>query len=343
MRKNKILFLTIFIALVILIIAVYFRLIYLPLDPLAKEEIIFQIKKGEGAKEIALNLEREKLIRDALMFRVYALFKGVAANLKAGNYRLSPAMNIPQMVDKFFKGEIIKEKIVIIEGWNILDVENELSSKLKIQDSDFQIQNFKIADFQEEFSFLKDAPAQANLEGFLFPDTYEIIIGASPEDIIRKILSNFNKKLGPELREEIKRQNKSIYEIITLASLIEKEAKILTEKKLVAGILWKRLENKMPLQVDATIAYLLGIKNWQFDEMRKEIALNRGIDSPYNTYKYRGLPPGPIANPGLESILAAIYPEESDYWYYLTTSDGQTIFSRTLEEHNLAKAKYYKN
>ena len=138
------------------------------------------------------------------------------------------------------------------------------------------------------------------------------------------------------MRTEILGQEKTIFEIITMASLLEKEVKAFEDKKLVSGILWKRLENKMPLQVDATITYITGKKSSKvsLDETK--------IDSPYNTYKYKGLPPGPISNPGLESIVAAIYPKKLDYLYYLSTPEGETIFSKTFEEHKRAKEQYFK-
>jgi UPF0755 protein len=183
---------------------------------------------------------------------------------------------------------------------------------------------------------LKDKPKSLNLEGYIFPDSYKIRKEETIEDIINKTLQNFDKKVTPELRQEIEKQNKTIFEIITMASLLEKEVKTLEDKKIVSGILWKRLENNMPLQVDATISFITGKKdaNISIEETK--------IDSPYNTYKYKGLPLGPISNPGLESIIAAIYPESSDYWYYLSTPEGETVFSKTLEEHNIAKAKYLK-
>jgi len=136
------------------------------------------------------------------------------------------------------------------------------------------------------------------------------------------------------LREEIQKQDKTIFEIITMASLLEREVRSIDDKKIVSGILWKRLKNKVALQVDATINYITGKKATEgFKEDVK-------IDSPYNTYKYRDLPLGPISNPGLDSILASIYPEDSDFWYYLSTPEGETIFSKTLEEHNIARVKY---
>jgi len=194
----------------------------------------------------------------------------------------------------------------------------------------------KPKDFSEEFDFLRDKPKNVSLEGYLFPDTYEINTGAQIEEIVKTMLSNFDKKLTSNLRKEIKKQEKTIFEIITMASLLEKEVKSKEEKEIVSGILWKRLKNRIPLQVDATIIYITGKKTTKVSKDDTE------IDSPYNTYKYLGLPKGPICNPGLESILATVYPKNSDFWYYLSTSDGETIFSKTLEEHNIAKAKYLK-
>ncbi len=196
-------------------------------------------------------------------------------------------------------------------------------------------------DFSDSFDFLKDKPKDLSLEGYIFPDTYyinkqNITNSGQLEYLIKIFLENFKKKLTSEMREEINRQEKTIFKIIIMASMIEKEVKIPEDKKIVSGILWKRLENNIPLQVDATISYITGKKgiNISIDDTK--------IDSPYNTYKYRGLPLGPISNPGLESIIAAIYPETSAFWYYLSTPDGTTIFSKTLEEHNIAKQKYLK-
>jgi len=210
--------------------------------------------------------------------------------------------------------------VTIPEGWTQKQIEEKLGMKL---------------------------PGE-NLEGFLFPDTYKFPLGVSGEEVVRKMRENFEEKLNtkiPELsltpKEAIMQQGKTIFEIVIMASLLEKELSPKNKndkenQRIISGILWKRLENKIPLQVDSTITYITGKKITQvsFEETK--------IDSPYNTYKYRGLPLGPICNPGIDSILAAIYPKNSDYWYYLSTPEGKTIFSKTLEEHNLAKAKYLK-
>lgn len=152
-----------------------------------------------------------------------------------------------------------------------------------------------------------------SLQGYLFPDTYEFPIGIDPEEIAKIMKDNFYSKIAP-YQEEILKSKLNLSDIVIMASLIEKEVRTKEDKELVSGLLWKRLRSGMPLQVDA--------QKW--------------------TYENRGLPPLPIANPGLESILAALYPKESPYWYYLSSPDGKTVFSKTLEEHNLARAKYLK-
>lgn len=332
--NKKIVLLFLLIAIIILAGIYVWKGIYLPIDKNSKERIAFAIKKGEGTKEIATNLEKERLIRMATLFRIYTIYKGVSDKLQAGEYLLSPSMVIPEIAEKFVSGDVIKETITIIEGWDLRDVAEYLAEKGFVKNEFLELTK---QDFSGEYDFLEDKPKDLSLEGYIFPDTYKMKKGETLEDITNKTLQNFDKRLTQELRQEIKNQNKKIFEIVTMASMIEKEVKTPEDKKIVSGILWKRLENSIPLQVDATISYITGRKG---DSVSIE---ETKIDSPYNTYKYKGLPLGPISNPGLESIIASIYPENSDYWYYLSTPEGKTIFSKTLEEHNIAKAKYLKN
>jgi len=335
MEKNKfILYSLFFILFCFSIIIFLWQQIYLAKNPYDKELKTFTIEKGEGLKEVSANLEKEGIIKSDFLFNLYAFFSKKATKLQAGKYQLSSSMTIPEIIGKFVKGEVIKEKITIVEGWNLNDIKNALNEKFNIQSSKLNLSVKDLLEFREKFDFLKELPNSASLEGFLFPDTYEFYFNAKEEEILEKMLLNFDKKLNSQLREEIKKQNKTIFEIIIMASLIEKEVRTMEDKKLVSGILWKRLKIGMPLQVDATITYLTGKKNTNVSIEETK------IDSPYNTYKYFGLPPGPICNPGLDSILAAIYPTESDYLFYLSTPEGKTIFSKTLLEHNISRAKY---
>jgi UPF0755 protein len=347
--KRFFIFLILILFLILASVFFFWQGVYLPKDAHSQTEKLFLIKEGEGTKEIAFNLEKEGLIKWGPLFRIYTFHKRISGRLQAGEYMLSPSMTVPEIASKFAQGEIIKEKITIIEGWNLRDIGWYFEGKGMFQAEElFELVGFPLIDyskttdlprpkdFSTEFTFLGDKPKNLNLEGYLFPDTYGIRKRARLEEIIKKILHNFDKKLTPELRAEIFRQKKSIFEIITMASLIEKEVRTLEDKKLVSGILWKRLVSGMPLQVDATISYITGKQTTKISIEETK------IDSPYNTYKYQGLPKGPISNPGLESIRAAVYPESSEYWYYLSTPTGETIFSKTLEDHNIAKAKYLK-
>jgi len=302
------------------------------------KEKIFVVKKGEGVKKIADNLEESGLIRNSFNFKIYVWQKKLEKKLQAGKYLLRENMTIPEIIEILTKGKVIsnQKKITIIEGWKIKEIGDYLQESKIISAKEFEIatKNWRGRNYQ--YDFLKNLPEEVNLEGFLFPDTYFIYEDASAEDIIDKMLKNFDKHLTKEMRQEIDRQNKSIFEIIIMASLLEKEVRTDEDKKIVAGIFYKRIKEGKPLESCATTAYILG------KEKRQYSYEDTRVESPYNTYLYKGFPPGPICNPGESSIRAAIWPKDSEYNYFLSKNDGQTIFSKTLEEHNLAKAKWVK-
>jgi len=331
------------------ILLVFLLGIYFPENSVDTENNLFSVEKGQNLFEIAQKLEQEGIIRSRFFFDFYVILKISQNKLQAGEYFLNPSMSVVKIADKIISGDITKATITIPEGWNLRDIAWYFENKGMFQAEElfelvgFPLINYSIntelpkpKNFSLDYEFLKEKPQNISLEGYLFPDTYEIVYDIALEDIVRKMLDNFDNKLTQELRNEIKEQGKTIFEIITVASLLEKEVKDFEEKKIVAGILWKRMKAGIGLHIDATISYITGKKTVRISKQETE------IDSLYNTYKYRGLPLGPICNPGLESVLAAIYPENSDYWYYLSTPEGETIFSRTLEEHNIAKAKYLK-
>lgn len=279
--------------------------LFLSFSIFAHEEIFFSVERGQNIFEIGKNLKEGGLIKSRLFFNFYVLITGNFKKLRAGEYFLSSVMTTREIAQKIISGDTAKIQVTIPEGFTIAQIEERLG-----------------------FS-LPGAP-----EGFLFPDTYKFPARVLGEQVVKTMRENFEKKLTQDLREEITRQGKTILEIVTMASLIEKEVRIKEDKELVSGILWKRMSSDMPLQVDATITYITGKRTTKvsIEETR--------IESPYNTYLNLGLPPLPIANPGLESIQASLYPKSSEYWYYLSTPEGETIFSKTLQEHNIAKARY---
>jgi len=338
MRKSiKIFFLFLISCFLLLVFCCFFfwKGIYLPKDFEISEFFEFEIKKGEGVFTVSERLEKQGLIKDKLFFQIFLVLKGKTASLQPGIYYLSPSMNVPYISQKLCQGGILDFKITIPEGYIINQIERKINEVLNEKYyKALNIREEKVLNYKKDFPFLENVPDDFDLEGFLFPDTYSFNLNVKEKELIEIFLANFGKKLNSELKQEIEKKERTIFEIIIMASLLEKEVRTIEDKKIVSGILWKRLENNFPLQVDATITYLTGKKTTKITKQETE------IDSPYNTYKYLGLPYGPICNPGIESIEAAVYPKESNFWFYLSTLEGETIFSRTLEEHNIAKAKY---
>ena len=321
---------------VLVLVLLYTIQIYLPANDNGLEQT-FIIQKGDSVSKIAANLKKVDLIRNDFLFKIYVELEGARANLKSGRYILSPTMSLSRIAQKIIKGDTNDLSITIIEGWDKYDIANYLENQNLFSRNDFlySINDPNIESLQN-LSVLQDKPITASLEGYLFPDTYKIGNDFGAQTIINKAISNLDKKIDNQTRQDIIKQHKTIFEIITMASMIEKEVKTKADKEIVSGILWKRLRAGMPLQVDATINYFT--KKQTTDITHDDLS----TDSPYNTYLHVGLPIGPISNPGLDSILAAAYPKESKYWYYLSTPDGTTIFSKTLSEHNIARAKYLK-
>jgi UPF0755 protein len=302
----------------------------------------FVVGKGEGAKQVAVDLADEKIISDPYPFLAYLFLTNNSKSIKAGPYELSSRMSGKEIADILTRGQTATTKITVIEGWDIGQIATYLQNQKIITQAALykatgnQTSSPKLStDIYNRFSCLKDKPKTASLEGYLFPETYYVENDINAENIVVNMLSELDNKITPQMKIDIAKQNKSIFEIITMASIIEKEVKTLKDKKMVSGVLWNRIKIGQPLQADATVLYAL-----DQDGADKVYTKYTEIDSPYNTYKYKGLPIGPICNPGIDSIMAAIYPTPSDYYYYLSKPDGTTVFSKNLEEHNIAKAKY---
>ena len=298
----------------------------------------FVIKSGDSVQEIAENLQYENLISDMDFFKFYVWQKKISSKLQAGNYELSSSMPIPEIANLFIGGKIKSNKISITipEGFSNKEIDSRLAENGLIEKESF-INFSKASDLNFlTYDFLQDKPENTGFQGYYFPDTYEYYKNSAIEDITKKMLDNFDRKLSQELREEIKRQDRSIFETLILASIIEKEAGFAEDMDKVSSVFHNRLEIDYPLESDATINYITesGRSRSTYEDLQ--------IDSPYNTYKYAGLPPAPICNPGLNAIKAAIYPKETGYFFFLTPSDGKAIFSKTYTEHLKNQSKYLK-
>ncbi len=276
----------------------------------------FVISKGSSAAQVGNKLKSSGLIRSALAFKIYIQFIGQSGNVQAGQFKLSPSFSLFQNVSALFNGPV-ELRVTIPEGLRREEVAAKYATALG-EDSDF------INEFLE---------ISKGKEGYLFPDTYLFPVDASASAIVKKMTDNFNDRTEGLLAKN----NLTFGQTVTLASIIERETKTAIERPIVAGILLNRLESGMPLQVDAAVQYAVGdSKNWWPILSKTDLDIN----SPYNTYKFAGLPPAPIASPGLSSLKAAFEPSATDFWYYIHDSEGQIHYARTLTEHNANIAKY---
>lgn len=283
----------------------------------------FEIKNGISSMEIASNLEKQNLIRSKWAF--LAILKLERKTIKAGVYEFSPPFHVFTIFSKLSKGEVDETVVTFPEGFSIKDMAGRLEEKGVIKKEDFLKEVSNVSKYQKDYPFLADL-TNPNLEGYLFPDTYHFSYGITSEEIVKKMLDNFKKKT-----EGLNVDTK----ILILASIVEREAKKSDERPKIASVYLNRLNQNMKLEADPTVQYAKG--SW--DKIKLE---DYKIDSPYNTYKYAGLPPGPICNPGLDSIMAILNPEKTDYLYFFHTKDDQTIFSVTAQEHETRRKEYSK-
>ncbi len=318
--------------LLIVLAAVWFA--YLLLFGNSQPAATFVVKTGQGVNEISQNLHDQKLIKSRFVFETWLWLLKSENRVVAGIHDLPADISIYQLSRNLVKlPSNFQASILIPEGYDRHMIAKVLD-KNGLSGQDFLSATDNKKDWQEKYSFLSDAPKNATLEGYIFPDTYFTDRYTTVDDFIKKTLSNFDKKLTTDLRAEIKKQNKSIYEVLIMASIIEREVPNDADKKMIADIFIKRLRDGMRLESDATINFITG--KGLVQPSREDLQ----IDSPYNTYRNDGLPPGPIANPGISSIESVLYPTANNYYFFLTTKEGEVIYSRNYQEHLKNKAKY---
>jgi len=336
MRKSKIILSLILV--VVIIYAGYFLSDVFSADKNKSANFeLFKINKEDNFSQVAENLYDEGFIHSPANFKMYFYLFHKNRALKPGDYLLQKSMSLREVGNMLAYGQISREReIKIIEGWTITQIDDYLAGEGIITAGEFKTEATNAAKYKEkyatEYPFLKNVWGKT-LEGFLFPDTYRVYIDSTSEEIVVKMLDNFAAKTTT-IMPELKKQDKNLYEIITLASVVEKEVNTPVDRRLVADIFSRRLSIGMPLQSDATVNYVTGKGALQ------PSADDISVASPYNTYTHRGLPPGPICSPGLDSIEAVVGPKANDYWYFLTTPDEQVIYSRTYSEHIANKQKY---
>lgn len=295
------------------------------------------IEKGSSTSDIANLLEEKSLIRSSLAFTIHARLRGEAGKLQAGTFVLQRSLGVPAIMQALQSGIVQEEAITIPEGFTVRDIDELLAERGLIQSGELEACARDCA--FDAFNFLPVIDSLADrggrVEGFLFPDTYFIDPEQfSIEAFLERLLTTFRTRVMEPYAEDMRLSGLTQHEIITLASLIEKETSTDEERPIVSGILWKRFNADMGLGVDASVRYILNKPTGPLT------TADLNSPSPYNLRKFRGLPPGPIANPGIKSIEAALHPTESPYWYYLHGSDGVIRYAVTNEEHNQNKFDY---
>ncbi|MFC5471676.1 endolytic transglycosylase MltG [Cohnella suwonensis] len=306
--------------------------------PASAAPVEVTITSGMRAKKVSELLEQNGLIRNASLFSGWMKLKGEGSRFQAGVYELTPGMSMEQIVTKLNNGEIIAAatiRFTIPEGFTIEQIAGRLADAADIDKAKF-LDAAKKPGLWAGSAWTKSLPVDNSLkyplEGYLFPETYEMKRGSTELDVIDRMLTELDRRLDqlPEDWQSVmEERGLTVHQLLTIASLVEREVVVDEERPLVSGVIQNRLKKKMPLQIDATIQYLL--------DKQKERLLEGDlkVDSPYNTYLNAGLPPGPIASPSYKSIEAALYPEKSDYMYYVTKKDGTNthLFAVTYKQH----------
>lgn len=282
------------------------------------------IEKGSSFQQIVQQLSERGLITNPMLFRWVARYRGVDTQLKAGRYRFETGMTMNDILDQLIAGRTVVKILTIPEGLTIRRIAELLT------EVDLSPQKFLEADGDSQFAAIFHLPHNS-FEGYLFPETYYLNDETTERDLIRLMLLQFQANFSGEYRLRADRLGFSVHEIVTLASIIESEAQIHEERPIISAVYHNRLQKGMLLQADPTVQYAHG--GWKTRLYYKDLE----IDSPYNTYRYPGLPPGPISNPGASSIHAALYPADNSYLYFVAKGDGSHLFSKTNAQHNRAK------
>jgi len=300
-------------------------------SPLQVPEKVLDIPKGTGFLGIVDLLTREGVIRDRVSFSLLAIVQGKAKQMRAGEYLFKNSMFPDEILSKLAKGDELFHTFTIPEGYN-------LSRIARLVQEAGLVKEKMLLDKARDNSFLSFAGIKGtSAEGYLFPDTYRFRKSAGAEEILKAMIERFNQVYG-EVYDEKRAQALDLTreQVVILASMVEKEAGISWEKPLIAAVFENRLKNKMRLQCDPTVIY--GLTNFNGGLTREHL----NTDTPFNTYRFTGLPPEPIANPGNEAIVAVLYPARVNYLYFVSRNDGTHCFSNTLQEHNRAVGKYQK-
>ncbi len=298
-------------------------------------ERIFEIRPNQSLRTISRRMVGEGLARNALAVELYGRLQGYSARLQAGRYLVSSQMAPVDILEKIITGDAVFDELTITipEGWSANDIELYLE-RLGLFSKEEFAKAVVMQPIYRDFELLVPLEDDTILDGYLFPDTYRIFEDSTPQTIVRRMLDNFHRRITPALLAEVEASVMTLHEILTLASIVQAEANGAEQMYDVAGVFANRLRDRIRLESDATVNYVLGTSK------RQPTFADTRVAHPYNTYENYGLPPGPIGNPGLDAIRAAIDPAEHEFFFFLHPIDGRIILSRTFAEHLENKARY---
>ncbi len=327
------------IAVALVVYLAYSAISLLTRPPAARTDfsVLFTVQPGDSLGEIAGQLQEEELIISDLVFRLALERRGSVNSLQPGQYLLRSSMSMDQIIDELQRGQAADRVVTVIEGWRGDQVAEHLETVGVFARAAFMEVVEAGAD-QFPHDFLPERPAAGTLEGYLFPDTYFIGVQTTAREFVGAMLDRFGEIYGAQERQAAAAAGLSDHQVVTLASIVEREAQLDEERPLIASVYLNRLEQGMLLQADPTVQYAVaGADDWWKDSLT---LADLEIDSPYNTYLHAGLPPGPIASPGAASIRAVLEPADTEYLFFVARGDGSHAFAETFEEHQQNVARF---
>lgn len=301
----------------------------------------FTVERGETAASIAERLEKERFIKSGLAFRVRARTEGVDVRFEAGEYDLAPTMRPSEIMARLQRGRFPGQQLTIPEGYRLAQIADAVEAVRPGGRAEFLLATSTL---KPDIPLLADRPSGAGFEGYLFPDTYQLDREMSTTKLVETMLRTFAQRVSPDMVRRARERGLDVHQLVTLASIVEREAQVPSERPTIAAVFLNRLKQNMPLQADPTVQFAIRPTNDPSpDGLYWKRALTAGdlrVDSPYNTYARRGLPPGPICSPGLAALQAVVDAPPTELLYFVARPDGSHAFARTLAEHNENVARF---
>ena len=310
------------------------------------DKVTFEIEKGESVSLVAEKLEEKHIIRSAWFFKKYLSFRKLDTEIREGEFVVESPITLARVINILANPTQAETTVTILPGWDLREIADYFEKQGIVSSTDFlavvgqSAYNYKVEReiapvVEGDWKIMADKPNFVSYDGYLAPDTYRIFKNATVTEIVQKLIDERENQFTDQMYADIAKSGHSVFEVLTMASILEREVRDSKDRKLVSDLFWRRYDQNWALQADSTVHYAVNKKGDVFTTTEDRDSL-----SPWNTYRYPGLPLGPISTPNIDSIMAAIYPQSNDYWYFLTDKDGVVRYAKSLDEHNLNRQKY---